>query len=67
MSGNLLYRTRSVSHVDLYVGNAQIKSCLLLNNAELAVVVEMKDLGVTVDSRLNFDVHIRQTVRRELL
>ena len=41
----------------------------LLNYVELAVIVEVKDLGVTVDSSLNFDVHVRQTVAtwRELL
>ena len=48
----------------MYVGNAQRKPGLLLNNAELAVVVEVRYLGVTVDSRLTFDVPIRQTVAR---
>jgi len=30
----------------------------------MAVVAEVKDLGVIVDSRLNFDTHIRQAVAR---
>jgi len=50
----------------MYVGNAQSKHSLLLNNAELDVVVEVKDLGVTVESHLNFDVYIHQAVTRAL-
>jgi len=46
------------------VGYVQSKSNLLLNNAELAVVAEVKYLRVTADSRHNFDIHIRQAVAR---
>ena len=46
----------------MYVGNAQSQPNLLLNNAELAVVVEMKDLALTVHTSLTFEAHIRQTV-----
>jgi len=42
----------------MYVGNAQSKHSLLLNDAEMAIVAEVKDLGVIVDSRLNFDTHM---------
>jgi hypothetical protein len=51
----------------MYVGNAQSKSSILLNNAELVVVVEVKDLDVTVDFRLNSDAHIRQTVAQAFI
>jgi len=46
------------------VGNAQSKHSLVLNDAEMAIVAEVQDLGVIVDSRLNFDTHIRQAVAR---
>jgi len=37
---------------------------LVLNDAEMAIVAEVKDLVVIVDSRLNFDTHIHQAVAR---
>jgi len=46
----------------MYVGNAQSKPSSVLNAAEMAIVAEVMDLGVIVDSRLNFDTHIRQAV-----
>jgi len=48
----------------MYVGNAQSKPSLVLNDAEIAIVAEVKDLGVIVDFRLNFGTHIRQAVAR---
>jgi len=41
----------------MYVGNAQSKPSSVLNDAEMAIVAEVKDLGVIADSRLNFDTH----------
>ena len=40
------------------------KPSLLLNNVCLAVVDEVKDLGVVIDSRLTFHTHIKQNVVR---
>jgi len=48
----------------MYVGNAQSKPSLVSNDAKMAIVAKVKDLGVIVDSRLNFDTHIRQAVAR---
>jgi len=48
----------------VYVGNAQSKPGLVLNDAEMVIIAEVKDLGVIVDSSLNLDTHIRQAVAR---
>jgi hypothetical protein len=48
----------------MYIGNTHYKPNLLLNNDKLAVVDTVKDLGVTIDYRLTFDVHVRQIVAR---
>jgi len=37
---------------------------LVLNDAEMAIVAEVKDLGVIFDFHLNFNTHIRQAVAR---
>jgi hypothetical protein len=46
------------------VGNTNYKPNLLLNNVCLAVVDEVKDLGVVIDFRLTFHTHIKQSVVR---
>jgi len=46
----------------MYVGNTQSKPSL--KYAEMAIVDEVNDLGVIVDSRRNFNTHIRQAVAR---
>ena len=43
------------------IGNTRNRPSLLLNDVTLAVVDEVRDLGVIVDSRLKFDAHIHQT------
>ena len=48
----------------MYIGNTHYKPNLLLNNDKLAVVDTVKDLGVAIDYRLTFDVHVRQSVAR---
>jgi len=48
----------------MYIGNTRNRPSLLLNDVTLAVVDEVRDLGVIVDSRLKFDAHIHQTVVR---
>ena len=48
----------------MYIGNTHYKPNLLLNNDKLAVVDTVKDLGVAIDYRLIFDVHVRQIVAR---
>ena len=48
----------------MYIGNTHYKPNLLLNNDKLAVVDTVKDLGVAIDYRLTFDVHVRQIVAR---
>ena len=48
----------------MYIGNTNCKLSLLLNNVCLAVVDEVQDLGVSVDSRLTFHTHIKQDVMR---
>jgi len=55
---NVLYKKCNL----IYVGNAQSKPSLVLNNAEMAIVAEVMDLGVIFNSRLNFDTHIHQAV-----
>ena len=48
----------------MYIGNTRNRPSLLSNDVTLAVVDEVRDLGVIVDSRHKFDVHIHQTVVR---
>jgi len=48
----------------MYIGNTPNGPSLTLNDVSLAVVDEVRDLGVIVDSRLNVDAHIHQTVVR---
>ena len=48
----------------MYIDNTHYKPNLLLNNDKLAVVDTVKDLGVAIDYRLTFDVHVRQIVAR---
>jgi len=45
----------------MYIGNT---NCLLLNNICLAVVDEVNDLGVVIDSCLTSHTHIRKNVVR---
>ena len=46
----------------MQLGNTPYKPNLLLNNHKLAVVDEVKDLGVAINCRLTFDVHVHQIV-----
>ena len=46
----------------MYIGYTNWKPSLLFNNVCLAVVDEVKDLGVVTDSRLAFHTHIKQLV-----
>ena len=46
----------------MYNGHTLYKPNLLLNDVSLAVVDEVRDLGVIIDSRLTFHTHIKQTV-----
>jgi len=48
----------------MFIGNTNCKPSLLLNNVCLAVVDEVNDLGVVIDSGLTFHTHIRQNVVR---
>ena len=48
----------------MYIGNHVCKPNLLLNGATVPVVDEVRDLGVSIDSRLTFHTHIKQTVVR---
>ena len=48
----------------MYIGSTPNKPNLIFNDVSLAVVDEVRDLGVVVDSRLRFDAHIHQTVVR---
>jgi len=48
----------------MYIGNTNCKPSLLLNNVYLAVVDEVNDLGVVIDSRLAFHTHIRKNIVR---
>jgi len=44
----------------MYIGNTNCKPSPLLNNAFLAVVDEVNDLSVNIDSRLTFHTLIRK-------
>jgi ribonucleases P/MRP protein subunit RPP40 len=48
----------------MYIGNTLCKPSLLLNDVSLAVVEQVKDLGVLIDSRLSFTPHIKEAVVR---
>jgi len=48
----------------MYIGNTPNRPSLTLNDISLAVVYEVRDFCVIVDSRLKFDAHIHQTVLR---
>jgi len=48
----------------MYIGNTPNRPSSTLNDISLAVVDEVRGLGVIVDSRLKFDAHIHQTVVR---
>jgi len=48
----------------MYIGDTNCKPSLLLNNVCLAVVDEVNDLGVVIDSRLTFHTHLRKNVVR---
>jgi len=41
----------------MYIGNTNYKPILLSNNVCLAVMDEVNDLGVVIDSRLTFHIH----------
>ena len=48
----------------MYIGNTRYRPSLMLNDVTPAVVDEVRDLGVIIDSCLTFDAHIHQTVVR---
>ena len=48
----------------MYIGRTIHRPNLLLNDVSLAVVDEVRDLGVIIDSRHTFHTHIKQTVVR---
>ena len=47
----------------MYIGNTLCKPSLLRSNVTLTVI-EVRDLGVTIDSHLTFYNHIKQTIAR---
>jgi len=49
----------------MYIDNTDCKPSLLLNNVSLAVVDEVNDLGVVIDSRLTSHTHIRKLLRAQ--
>ena len=55
-SGNCVYILQTYKKCNLmYIGNTPSKPNLILNDVSLAVVDEVKDLGVVVDCRLKFE------------
>jgi len=48
----------------MHIGNTKCIPNLLLNNICLAVVDEVNDLGVVIDSHLSFHTHISKNVVR---